>query len=138
MKKEINFYEVDEGIVKAMAPILLKILDEKKNAFIFIKNLEKIKEIDASLWSYGRSKFIPHVTIFDKDFESEKQPILISNEEKNLNNADYLIFLDEPNQDFLKEFSRSFYFFENSPNCPNIKADNFYKKDKGKWTKVLF
>jgi DNA polymerase IIIc chi subunit len=137
MKKEINFYEVDEGVVKAMGPILLKILDEMKNAFIFIKNLEKIKEIDASLWSYGRSKFIPHVTIFDKDFESEKQPILISNEEKNLNNADYLIFLDEPNQDFLKEFSRSFYFFENSPNCSNIKADNFYKKQQGKWIKIL-
>ena len=137
MKKEINFYEVDEGVVKAMGPVLLKILDEKKRAFIFIKNLEKIKEIDASLWSYGRSKFIPHVTIFDKDFESEKQPILISNEEKNLNNADYLIFLDEPNQDFLKGFSRSFYFFENSPNCLNVKADNFYKKQAGKWTKVL-
>jgi DNA polymerase IIIc chi subunit len=137
MKKEINFYEVDEGVVKAMAPILLKILDEKKRAFIFIKNLEKIKEIDASLWSYGRSKFIPHVTIFDKDFESEMQPILISNEEKNLNNAHYLIFLDEPNQDFLNDFSRSFYFFENSPNCLNIKPDNFYKKQSGKWAKVL-
>ena len=48
MKKEINFYEVDEGVVKAMGPVLLKILDEKKRAFIFIKNLEKIKEIDAS------------------------------------------------------------------------------------------
>ena len=98
MKKEINFYEVDEGVVKAMGPILLKILDEKKRAIIFIKNLDKIKEIDASLWSYGRSKFIPHVTIFDKDFESAEQPILISNEEKNLNNAHYLIFLDEPNK----------------------------------------
>ena len=30
MKKEINFYEVDEGVVKAMGPILLKVLDEKK------------------------------------------------------------------------------------------------------------
>ena len=101
MKKEINFYEVDEGVVKAMGPILIKILDEKKRAIIFIKNLDKIKEIDASLWSYGRSKFIPHVTIFDKDFESTEQPILISNEEKNLNKAHYLIFLDEPTQDFL-------------------------------------
>ena len=137
MKKEINFYEVDEGVVKAMGPILLKILDEKKRAIIFIKNLDKIKEIDASLWSYGRSKFIPHVTIFDKDFESTEQPILISNEEKNLNNAHYLIFLDAPSKNFLNEFSRSFYFFENSPNCPNIKADNLYKKDKGKWTRVL-
>jgi hypothetical protein len=83
MKKEINFYEVEEGVVKAMAPVFLKILDEKKRAF----------------------------------------------EEKNLNNADYL--------NFLKDFSRSFYFFENSPNCLNAKADNFYKKQAGKWTKVL-
>ena len=37
MKKEINFYEVDEGVVKAMGPVLLKILDEKKRAFIYYK-----------------------------------------------------------------------------------------------------
>ena len=35
MKKEINFYEVDEGVVKALGPILLKILDEK-NALLFL------------------------------------------------------------------------------------------------------
>ena len=38
-------------------------------------------------------------------------------------------------KNFLDEFSRSFYFFENSPNCPNIKADNLYKKLQGKCLK---
>lgn len=133
---EINFYEVDEGIIKAMAPLLLKILDEKKRAIIFIKNIDKINEVDSALWSYGRSKFIPHITILDKDFELTNQPIIISHLEENINNADYLIFLDEPSPDFVKSFTRAFYFFESQSNPINIKPNNFYRKISGKWTKI--
>lgn len=92
MKPEINFYAVEEDIVKAMAPILLKIIDDNKRAIIFVKGNDSIKKIDDSLWTYGRNKFIPHATIFDKDFVAKDQPILISNQEDNINKADYLIF----------------------------------------------
>src|ERR1700748_2111137 len=106
MKPEVNFYQIEEGVVKSLAPLLLKILEEGKKALIFSLNQKQISEIDASLWSYGRNKFIPHITVFDKEFSFERQPILISNREENLNKADYLIFLDVPSDDFLTKFSR--------------------------------
>lgn len=143
---EANFYQVDEdGIIKSLAPLLLKILEEKKRVIIFCDNQVQINEMDNSLWSYGRNKFIPHVTIFDRNFTFDRQPILISNEERNLNKADYLIFLSEVSKEFSTQFSRVFYFFEShNYNSAKILMDKFrhlsakfnsYKKEKGKWTK---
>ena len=105
MNPEINFYEVDDGVVKSMAPLLLKILDEKKRALIFANSQNYLQEIDNALWSYGRSKFIPHALIFDNDFEAKEQPILLTNKLQNTNKADYLIFLDEPDDlNFYQKF----------------------------------
>ena len=135
MKKEINFYQVDEGIIKALAPLLIKVLDEKKKAVVFCGSENLVKEMDASLWSYGRSKFIPHVTVFDADFDMNRQPILITNKEENLNKADYLVFLDEPSEAFLSSFPRIFHFYEPGKLKTKLKPTNSYKKQDGKWVK---
>ncbi len=145
MKTEINFYQVDETIIKSLAPLLLKVLEEEKKALIFCSNQNQIKEIDNSLWSYGRNKFIPHLTIFDtdfaKEFSFERQPILISNQEKNSNQADYLVFLDEPSCHFISSFKRVFYFFEEQnlsiakSLTAKLNPKNSYKKQDGKWVK---
>ena len=133
---EINFYQIEGAVSGSIAPLLLKILDEKKKALIFCKNKVKIKEIDDSLWSYGRNKFIPHSIVFDHELKPERQPVLITNEEKNLNKSDYLIFLDEPSENFIKSFSRVFYFFEEGNCLASVKPTNFYRKADGKWKKV--
>lgn len=144
-KTEINFYQIDEVSAKAFAPLLLKIIDEKKKAFILCKESAEISQFDNELWSYGRNKFIPHVTSFDKEFKFERQPVVIGNEEKNLNNSDYLICFEKPSDAFISSFSRVFYFF-NSRNIENAKSVleslksvtnqiNFYKKEEDKWKK---
>ena len=141
MTSEINFYQVDETIIKSLAPLLLKILDEKRKVLIFCKTSAQIKTIDDSLWSYGRNKFIPHITIADKEFVLERQPILISDKEENANQADYLVFLDLPAVSFANSFSRVFYFFEEQnlavakEVATKIKPTNSYKKTDGKWVK---
>jgi DNA polymerase IIIc chi subunit len=144
MKPEINFYQIDESLVKSLAPLLLKVLSENKKALVFCKNIEQIKDIDGSLWSYGRNKFIPHITILDKDFELNRQPIFLSNEEKNSNNANYLVFLDEPSKAFMEGFERVFYFFAESnfdeakSLAAKLKPQNCYKKQDAKWVKFVF
>ncbi len=136
MKTEINFYEVDESIVKGLAVILIKIINEQKKALIYCKSETQMQELDKQLWSYGRSKFIPHITINDQGFDLLRQPILITNQSINANQADYLIFLDEVEIEFLNKFKRAFYFFENHPNISNVKPDNSFKKENGKWLKI--
>lgn len=137
MKPEINFYQVDEGIIKAVAPLLLKVLEEKKKALVFCRDALQVKEIDGALWSYGRNKFIPHITNHDgKEFEMLRQPILLTDKEENLNQADYLVFLHEPSEAFINKFSRVFYFYEEGKSAAKIKPTKSYKKLDGKWVKL--
>ncbi len=136
MKSEINFYQVDETIIKSLAPLLIKVLEEKKKALVFCANQNQVKEIDASLWSYGRNKFIPHVTISDREFVMERQPILITDKEENSSKADYLVFLSEPSEAFISKFSRVFYFYEEGKFAAKSKPKNSYKKVDGKWVKI--
>ena len=139
MSQEINFYQVDETITKALAPLLIKVLEEKKHAIVFCENATQVKEIDASLWTYGRNKFIPHAMFDDGDFDL--QPVLITTQEKNDNNASYLALLGDVSLDFAKNFSRIFYFFEEGAlaKAKNLakkfKPTNSYKKQDGKWVK---
>ncbi|OFW80523.1 MAG: hypothetical protein A2887_04925 [Alphaproteobacteria bacterium RIFCSPLOWO2_01_FULL_40_26] len=136
MKSEINFYQVDETIIKSLAPLLLKILDEKKKVLVFCADSMQIREFDSALWSYGRNKFIPHATIFDREFELERQPVLLTDKEENLNKADYLVFLREPSEAFVSSFKRVFYFYEQGKFSTKIKPTNSYRKENGKWVKL--
>lgn len=144
MSCEVNFYQCDDLIIKSLAPILLKILDEKKKVLIFTNDEAKIKELDGALWTYGRSKFIPHITIFDEDFDLKRQPILISNKQENSNEADYLVFLNEVIPNFVNNFKRAFFLFDENNIAEAkliakaIKPKNSYKKENLKWTKFSF
>lgn len=136
MNPEINFYQTDEAVAKSIAPLLLKVLGEKKRVFIFCQNKAQVSEIDSALWNYGRNKFIPHSTISDREFDPKRQPVFISDKEENLNSADFLLFIDQPSEAFISKFSRVFYFFEEGKKSAKIKPTNFYKKVDGKWVKA--
>ncbi len=151
MKNEINFYQVsnliENGIAKSVAPLLLKVLEEKKKTLIYSKDTTLINALDNGLWSFGKNKFIPHVTIFDQEFEPKNQPIFLTNQEENHNQADYLLLFDEATTKFISNFSRIFYFYDDSKAAlaKNIAANyqavtnnfNSYKKDPAsqKWIK---
>lgn len=145
MKREISFYQVDELVAKSLAPLVQKVLSEKKRALIFCADRKLLDEIDNSIWSYGRSTFIPHVTIFDREFDHASQPVVISDKCENHNSADYLIFIGEaPAQDFCDKFSRIFYLFEAQESAAakelakKLPPSAFFKKQDGKWVAGQF
>lgn len=143
---DVNFYQCDDTMPRSMAPLLMKVLEEKKKTFIYANDEGQIKEIDGGLWAYGKNKFIPHITISDKEFSDHKsQPVIISNKEDNANDADYLVLTKEVSEEFLKGFSRVFYFYDslNADAAQRVMqkykaiASKFtsYRKEGGKWAK---
>jgi DNA polymerase IIIc chi subunit len=142
---EINFYQVDDIIYKFMAPLLIKVLDEDKKALIYCQDEKQVEEIDGGLWQFSKTKFIPHGTKTTK-LEPVKQPIFITDQLINANQAEYLIMLDEAEEKFLNEFGKIFYFFSsgNVADARKLWAKykkqsfvlNFYKKEDGAWVKV--
>jgi DNA polymerase IIIc chi subunit len=145
MDLEINFYQCDDLISNSVAPLMMKVLNENKKALIIAADSIQMKEIDNSLWSYGKNKFIPHVVFSDKDFDLKRQPIVISDKEENFNEADYLVLTREVSEDFLKGFARVFYFYHSLdadkitdlfPKYKTIASKiNSYKKSNSGWIK---
>jgi DNA polymerase IIIc chi subunit len=146
LSQEINFYQIDDVITKSLAPLLIKVLEDKKKTLIFCANNAKMKEIDDSLWTFGKNRFIPHLTILESDIEKistwKRQPILLTNEEENKNEADYLVIIDEPSKPFVASFKKVFYFYEESAIADvkkfakNLDKDvkiKSYKKVDAKW-----
>ena len=60
---EINFYQVDDIAYKAMAPLLIKVLEEDKKAFILCQNQDQMQEIDNGLWQFSKTKRPLHVVV---------------------------------------------------------------------------
>ena len=139
---QINFYQTNDLIHKSIAPILTKILEDGKRALIFSKNQELLNQIDEGLWSFSKTKFIPH-GLAQEEIPPLKQPILLTKEPKNLNAANYLIMLDKTDDDFVADFEKVFYFFGDQNLAPakdlwryyksKSATLNFYKKEQDKW-----
>lgn len=142
---EINFYQLDSINYKSIAQILLKIREGENRTLIYAKNDELLKQIDEGLWSFSKTKFLPHATKWE-DVNPHEQPTFLTNEENNQNKANFLIMLDDVSDEFLKNFEKIFYFFSNSnvdfarKLYSNYKKKsfiiNFYKKDGEKWIKA--
>ena len=141
---EINFYQVDDILYKSIAPLLLKVLEENKKALIFCQSEAQVAEIDAGLWSFSKTKFLPHGTKADK-LKPLEQPVFITIEPSNFNQSQYLLMFGEAEESFLKQFEKIFYFFSSGNAAdaralwkkykPKSSALNFYKKEDGGWVK---
>lgn len=126
---------------------MLKVISAKKKVLIYSQDPDRIKQIDDALWSFGRNKFIPHVTVFDQEFSkvpSKRQPIFITNQQENTNEAEYLVILDEVAPKFLLTFERIFGFYNplsqhltaklTKTELKNIQVNSYKRKDGG-WVK---
>ena len=141
---EINFYQIDDLLHKMIVPLLLKIYDQQKKALILCENEEMVGKLDLGLWNFSKTKFLPHISDQD-DFDLKIQPILLTEREENLNDADFLIMFSEKSEEFIKNFKRIFYFF--GPNdLPDARSFwksskkksynlNFYRREAGVWKK---
>ncbi len=149
---EINCYRCEELIYKPIALLCTKILDEKSRAIILIdildekRAMEQNKEIDDGLWTFSKIKFLPHSSVFDKEFQPQRQPIFISNKEENLNNSDYLIITANFSSDFAKGFRKICYFYRPQLDNSHLKIINqlktitsninHFEQNNGKWQKI--
>lgn len=136
---EVNIYFSEDDPVKSICQLASKILEDRKTILILCAP-DQVNQIDSSLWSFGRNRFIPHITSNDREFDFTRQPILITCQESNFNNANYLIFTDTMSSGFINNFERSFCFTKDEhaknriiQNLRGISKIKFYKKEGKKW-----
>lgn len=90
---KISLYKTtQDNLPKAFCALAEKCYHNGISAFVYINNKETTAVLDRVLWTYSKKQFIPHGTIYDP--YPEKQPILLGNELRNLNNSSSMIAIN--------------------------------------------
>ena len=88
-----DFYHLQElPLEKALPKLCEKAYMTGKNIKILVGNEERVEFINSLLWTYNEESFLPHGS--KKDGFAEEQPIFISANETNENNAKILFLVD--------------------------------------------
>ena len=124
----IDFYHLQKQSLDEVLPKLVeKAYSLNKKIKITIGNEERVEAVNSLLWTFNDEKFIPHGS--KKDGFSEMQPIFISSENDNPNNAVLLFVIDDADIDIEKisDFERIFYIFDGNSEFSLNKARILWK-----------
>lgn len=146
---EISFYQVmDEtpaAVDLAVALLLEKILKTEHNAVVRAPNNDRLERLNNNLWSYKEDSFISHGT--SEDGFTDKQPIYLSTEEENPNNADILLTISGAESSDFSTYARVLDVFDASSNSIKNARERwkdykskgyplaYYAYEDGKWLK---
>jgi DNA polymerase IIIc chi subunit len=90
---KISYYKTtSDRFSKAFCMLAEKCYHNNIGIFVYTNNEKCTMELDKALWTYSKKQFIPHGTIHDP--HPEKQPILLGEEFKNLNNSSSLLIIN--------------------------------------------
>lgn len=126
-----DFYHLQElPLEKALPKLCEKAYLTGKNIKILVGNEERVEFINSLLWTYNEESFLPHGS--KKDGFAEEQPIFISANETNENNAKILFLVDGalPDVQKLTDYERVLNIFDGKNETALNNARNYWKEIK--------
>ncbi|MBR1948685.1 MAG: DNA polymerase III subunit chi [Alphaproteobacteria bacterium] len=109
----IDFYHLQKGNIEETLPKLLeKAYATGKQILIKIGTDERVEFLNSHLWTYDEQSFLPHGS--KKDGNSNLQPIWLTSQDDNPNNAEILFLVDNAkiNADIVSSFERVLNIFD--------------------------
>ena len=113
---EVFFYHLERASLEDVLPGLVeRSLARGWRALIKCESADRASALDTLLWTYDDQSFLPHAQAGDGD--PARQPVLLTVEDGNANNADVLFLAGgaEPpdwNGDLARSFSRIVVLFD--------------------------
>ena len=127
----IDFYHLQKAPLEQVLPKLCeKAYTTGKHIKILLGNAERVEFINSLLWTYSEESFLPHGS--KRDGFAEEQPIFISADEVNENNADLLILADGAQLDVTKlnAYERVLNIFDGNDEIALNNARAYWKEIK--------
>ena len=125
----IDFYHLQKQSLEQVLPKLVeKAYATGTKIKIKIGNEARIEFINTLLWTYNDEAFIPHGS--KKDGFAKEQPIWLSSEDDNPNQAQMLFLIDSASMalEKLKTFNRIFNIFDGNDEVALQQARVFWKE----------
>ncbi len=135
---EVSFYQLQKSRLEDALPMLLeKTLGAGKRALVMTSSDARAEQLSTALWHYQKDSWLPHAT--KKDGRAEDQPIWLSAEGENANEADFVFLTDGASPADLSAFERCFELFDGNDGAQITAARERWKayRDAGYQLKYL-
>ena len=109
----VDFYHLQKQTLEEVLPKLLqKAYSSGSRVLVKIGTAERVEFINNALWTFNEESFLPHGS--KKDGQATSQPIWLTSDNDNANNASYLFLVDGADVDVQTagKFERLFNIFD--------------------------
>ena len=134
---ELWFYHLERSSVEEVLPELVeKTLSRGWRALIKSTDDERLKTLDALLWTWRDESFTPHGLASAS--QAERQPVLLTLDDDNPNGAQCLFLLDRASPGDFKAFERSIVMFDGNDESAVVAARGLWKDASGQGASVSY
>jgi DNA polymerase-3 subunit chi len=121
---EVWFYHLERASLEdVLRDLLEKTLSRGWRALVRTIDADRLAHLDAWLWTYRDESFLPHGLAGEAAFD--RQPILLTTGEENLNEAQVLFVLDEPPGD-ISAYERCILIFDGADEAAVTRARSLW------------
>lgn len=108
---KVSFYHLQTAPLEQALPVLLeKAVSAGHRVLLMAGSPERVKYLDAHLWTYDPASFLPHSAL--RDGMEAQQPVFLTDSDENPNQADLLVLTDGVTSTRLAEFARCLNLFD--------------------------
>ena len=147
---EIGFYHLTKtSLPNALFRLLEKILASGKRVVVRTGSVERVKFLNDALWTIDAASFLPHGT--DKEGNGVQQPIWLTADFTNPNDAEVLILTDGADGTAYQEYDRCLEIFDGNDDEAVVAARKRWRKfndlglsltywkqiESGRWEKAI-
>ncbi len=133
---DISFYEVVSDLFeKSVCKLIEKSYQSGQNSFVKVEDANFQELINKTLWTFSQKTFVPHGSINDPF--PERQPVLISVSEENLNNSKILISVASEYSN-IEIFERVVIIFSHDSKIQKDLCRSLYSKYKEKYGAIKY
>lgn len=118
-KADVSFYHLTtHPLEKVLPKILEKVYGGGLRALVLIDTAEQMQALNASLWTYSSGAFLPHGMDGSKLYDPAENPIWLTLEPNNKNNASVLVLTGAQSINDLSSYRRCVHIFDgNDPSA---------------------
>lgn len=133
-KPEWWFYHLQRTTLeRAVGPLLEKCLERGWRVLAVSPDVSRRAALDEALWTYDDQSFLPHGQAEAEGLDADKQPVLISKDTDNRNQASVALLMDGVELPVEAQFERCMVMFDDGDGATRQKAREQFKaaKDAG-------
>ncbi len=137
MSVEVVFYHLlHKPLEVALPQLLLKCLERDWKVVVQTGSQERCNALDAHLWTYTDDSFLPHGTAADG--HAEHQPVFLTAERDNPNEADVRFLVDRASPPSLHDYKRAIYMFDDNDQEAVAEARQRWKEARAEGFQIAY